>query len=240
MTQASTPIVSAVRSSVIEPDVGDFLLRILCGGRFTRCAQFPQRFARSEDRPDVTPIGKPANSGILSRLLMGGPTVAAKSRRASPRRDNLIVSEWRGLRPPSESGARVVDDRLFRFLVDLEVQKAQRLRYCFSIICLAFDVAPLETRELAFADIATRYIRATDLVAPLAPASLALLLVDAETAHLPPILRRLTTLLEPIAWSAGASCYPKTATHTDDMLRQAIDSMIRAREHGGHRLYVGP
>jgi hypothetical protein len=152
------------------------------------------------------------------------------------------MNGWGGLRPPSDSGARVVDDRLFRFLVDLEVQKAQRLRYCFSIICLAFDVAPLETQEPsppAFADIATRYIRATDLVAPLAPASLALLLVDAETAHLSPILRRLTALLEPIPWSAGASCYPKTATHTDDMLRQAIDSMIRAREHGGHRLYVG-
>src|SRR2546422_8444426 len=153
------------------------------------------------------------------------------------------MSEWRGLRPPAESGARVVDDRLFRFLVDLEVQKAQRLRYCFSIVCLAFDVAPLETREPSspgFADIATRYIRGTDLVAPWAPASLALLLVDAETAHLPPILRRLTALLGPIAWSAGGSCYPKTATRTDDMLRQAIDSMVRARDHGGHRLYVGP
>ena len=153
------------------------------------------------------------------------------------------MSEWRGLGPPpSDVGARVVDDLLFRFLVDLEVQKAQRLRYCFSIVCLAFDGISPETREPSrpsFAEIAPRYIRTTDVVTPWAPASLAMLLVDAETTHLPPILGRLTALLGPIPWSAGGSCYPKTATRADDMLRQAVDTMIRAREDGGHRLYVG-
>src|SRR2546425_8737783 len=111
------------------------------------------------------------------------------------------MSEWRGSGPPPEPGGRVVDDQLFRFLVDLEVQKAQRLRYCFSLVCLAFDVIPPETREPqpSFAEIATRYIRTTDVVTPWEPASLALLLVDAETAHLPPILRRLTALLGPIS-----------------------------------------
>ena len=153
---------------------------------------------------------------------------------------NLVMSEW-SLNPPSDAGARVVDDLLFRFLVDMEVQKAQRLRYCFSLMCLTFE-APAETRESSvssFAEIATRYIRATDVMAPWAPASLAVLLVDAETTQLPSILRRLTALLGPTAWSAGGSCYPKTATRADDMLRQAVGSMVRAREDGGHRLYVG-
>src|SRR5437879_12240227 len=96
--------------------------------------------------------------------------------------------------PPPEPGARGVDDQRFRFLVDLEVQKSQRLRYCFSIVCLAFNGVSAETREPSqpsFAEIATRYIRTTDVIAPWAPASLALLLVDAETTQLPPILRRL-------------------------------------------------
>ena len=146
------------------------------------------------------------------------------------------------MRPPSDSRTRVVDDRLFRFLVDLEVQKAQRLRYCFSVLCLAFDVVPIEAQELSpsvFAELATRHVRATDVVAPWTSDSLTLLLVDADTTHLPPILRRLTTLLGPIPWSAGGASYPKTATRTDDMVRQAIDSMARARTDGGHRLYVG-
>src|SRR6266852_3378951 len=112
---------------------------------------------------------------------------------------DLIMSEWRGSRPLSTSGGSVVDELLFRFLVDLEVQKAQRLRYCVSLVCLAAEGAPPETREsslLSLAEMVTRSIRGTDVVAPWAPASLALLLIDAETTHLPSILRRLTARLE--------------------------------------------
>lgn len=80
------------------------------------------------------------------------------------------MSDWRGFRPPPNAGARIVDDQLFRFLVDLEVQKAQRLRYCLSVVCLAVDAAPAETRESALAEIVTRHIRGTDVVTPWAPA----------------------------------------------------------------------
>ncbi len=149
-----------------------------------------------------------------------------------------MMSDWRGFRLPPNAGARIVDEQLFRFLVDLEVQKARRLRYCVSVVCLAVDAAPAETRESALADIVTRHIRGTDVVTPWAPASLALLLVDAEAPHLPSILRRLTAHLETTAWSAGGSCYPQTATRADDMLRQAVDSMVRAKKGGGNRLYV--
>jgi hypothetical protein len=152
------------------------------------------------------------------------------------------MSEWRGFKPLSDPGARVVDDPLFRFLVDLEVQKAQRLRYCVSLVCLDAEIAPAQTPARSvpsFAEILTRYLRTTDVVAPSAPASLALLLVDAETTHLPSILRRLTPLLGPTVWSAGGSCYPKTATRADDMLRQAVESMVRAKQSGGNRFYVG-
>jgi hypothetical protein len=153
-----------------------------------------------------------------------------------------MMTEWRGSKPQSDVGARVVDELLFRFLVDLEVQKAQRLRYCVSLVCLAAEIAPAETRERSlpsFSEILIRYIRTTDVVAASAPASLTLLLVDAETAHLPSILRRLTALLGSTVWSAGGSCYPKTATRADDMLRQAVESMIRAKQSGGNRFYVG-
>ncbi|SRR5712691_2604052 len=154
----------------------------------------------------------------------------------------VIMSAWRGFRPLSASGGSVVDDLLLRFLIDLELQKAQRLRYFVSVVCLSAEVSPSETRESSLSSLAemvTRYIRGTDAVAPLAPASLALLLIDAETTHLPSILKRLTARLETIAWSAGGSCYPKTATHADDMLRQAVDLMVRAKDEGGNRLYVG-
>jgi|SRR5919197_4139829 hypothetical protein len=151
------------------------------------------------------------------------------------------MSDWRGFQPVPDAGAKVVDDLLFRFLVDLEVQKAQRLRYCVSLVCLAADVAPAETREPSvppLAPIVTRQLRTTDVVTRWTPASLALLLIHAETAHLPLILRRLTASLETIAWSAGGASYPGTTTRADDLLSQAVDLMVQAKEEGGNRFYV--
>jgi hypothetical protein len=150
------------------------------------------------------------------------------------------MSEWSSLRPPSDAGSRVVDDPLFRFLVDLEIQKARRLRYCVSLVCLAVEVPaePPQPSVPSLVELVTRYTRGTDVVARWPPASLALLLVDAETTHLSSIIRRLMGHLETLAWSAGGACYPKTATRTDDMLRQAVDSMVLAKKGGGNRLYV--
>ena len=151
------------------------------------------------------------------------------------------MDDERSLNRPSHVGARVVDDEMFRFLVDLEVEKAQRLRYCLTLACLTTDGVPAETGESSVSSLAenvTRHLRTTDVVAPRTPTSLILLLVDAETTHLPLILRRLTAGLEAVGWSAGGSCYPKTAIRAEDMLRQAADLMAKAQGEGGNRLCV--
>jgi hypothetical protein len=123
----------------------------------------------------------------------------------------------------------------------LELQKAQRLRYCVSLICLAAEVAHPETQGPSLpsnAELVTRYIRGTDAVTPWAQASLALLLIDAETNSLRPILDRLIARLDTSIWSAGGSSYPKTATRSEDLLRQAVDLMVRAKQEGGSKLYI--
>lgn len=151
------------------------------------------------------------------------------------------MSDERSLNRPAHAGARVVDPQMFRFLVDLEVQKAHRLRYCVSLACLATEGVPADTPEppaASLADNVTRQLRNTDVVAPRTPTSLVVLLVDAETTHLPLIVRRLTAGLDTVGWSAGGSCYPKTATRAEDMLRQAVDLMAKAQGEGGNRLYV--
>ena len=152
-----------------------------------------------------------------------------------------IVSKWHSFRPSPDAGAIVVDDLLFRFLVDLEVQKAQRLRYCVSLACLSVEVASAQTREPprpSLTETIAHDIRGSDVVAQWAPAPVALLLIGAETTHVPSILRRLMALLDTTTCSAGGSCYPKTAASAQDMLRQAVDSMIEAKQDGGNRLYV--
>jgi hypothetical protein len=150
------------------------------------------------------------------------------------------VSESRGLGPLS-GGGWLVDESLFRFLLDFEIQKAQRLRYSVSLVCFAVDQATTATGETAASSLAENiphHIRGTDVVAPLTQGWLGLLLVDAETTHLPSIFDRLTARLATAGWSAGGSCYPRTAARSEDMLRQAFDMLGRAREEGGNRLYV--
>jgi len=146
------------------------------------------------------------------------------------------MSQRRELKPPNGGGASIIDRELFRFLVDLEVRKAQRLRYCVSLVCLAASLRP-HPSEPPLVEIIARHIRATDAVAPWASASLVLLLVDAEVASLPSIIRRLTKDL-PTEWSAGGSGYPRTATGAEDLLRQATDMMLEAQKDGGARLYL--
>jgi GGDEF domain-containing protein len=136
---------------------------------------------------------------------------------------------------PNAVYAQLVDEELFRLLLDLEVQKAQRLRYVVSVVYI--DVES-HVRALETANVLAGRLRATDAVTIAGDSAVALLLVDADASNLLGIVRRLqSTWLHSVAWSAGAACYPETATSADELIAQASDMMIRARGDGGRRLY---
>jgi hypothetical protein len=151
------------------------------------------------------------------------------------------MSESRGFDPISAGGGWLVDEVLFKFLVDFEIQKAQRLRYSVSLVCFALGPSARgngQASAVPLAESVTRHLRGTDAVASWSQGWLSLLLVDAETTHLPAILDRLTSRLDVGGWSAGGTSYPRSAARADDLLRQAVDLMAKAKEEGGSRLYV--
>lgn len=151
------------------------------------------------------------------------------------------IGKGRESRRPSDNGAWFVDSASFRHLTEMEIHKAQRLRYCLSLVCITTDLRSSEAEQPApppLAELITPHIRSTDVVAYWASLSLAMLLVDAEFTSLPSIVRRLTTRLEMFVWSAGGACYPRTATRAGDLFHQALDLMTQAREDGGKRLYL--
>src|SRR5262249_28846825 len=128
-----------------------------------------------------------------------------------------------------------------RRLVDMEVQKAQRLRYSIALLCIAANgKAPEVERSAApvLAERVTPLFRSTDAVASWSSSSLAAMLVDAEIGHLPSIVGRLTTRLELVRWSAGGACHPKTSTHTDELFDRAHNLMMQAERDGANRLYL--
>ena len=151
------------------------------------------------------------------------------------------MSETLRFGPGSMGGGWLVDKALFKFLIDFEIQKAQRLRYSVSLVCFALEPSNRGNGQASAAPLAeslTRHLRGTDAVASWSQGWLSLLLVDAETTHLPAILDRLTSRLDVADWSAGGTSYPRSAACAEDLLRQAVNLMAKAREEGGSRLYV--
>ena len=149
------------------------------------------------------------------------------------------LSERVESRRHGEIGASIVDGGLLQFLVDSEIRKAQRLRYCVSLIRMAPDSPLEETAGLSEPGVAERMarnLRSTDVIM-CPPSTFTLLLVDADVPSLPSIIGRLTTALG-IGWSAGGSCYPRTATRIEDLLGQAEDQMLTAQRDGGNRLHL--
>src|SRR5262245_91572 len=115
---------------------------------------------------------------------------------------------WRVRRPP-----KVVEQDAFASLLDLELEKANRLAYCVSVVSMALEQlehGPHASLASLAANVAA-HVRSTDLVAVIPPRFLALLLVDAPAKSLTSIIARLsseTGLSDTAAgWSAGGSSY---------------------------------
>jgi hypothetical protein len=132
----------------------------------------------------------------------------------------------------------MLDEALFRFLVELEVAKARRLRYCVSVVSLTIDSAsaPIELDRLA--ERLVDRVRCTDIIAQIPESSWTLLLVDAQPQALRSIVQRLTEQLGALSWSAGAASYPGTAVDADELLCQAVELGVRAQEDGHRGLYL--
>lgn len=166
------------------------------------------------------------------------------------------VNAMSELRPPGSSPSvprseRVVEEHLFRFLIELEINKARRLHYCVSVVCLAPDSSPGEAHQFSprrFGDVVLNRIRATD-VASVFGNSFGLLLVDADRASLPSIVARVKGEMGAVAraageegsrrtWSGGGASYPQTAASGAHLVRQALDLLVRAKGEGGDRFYL--
>lgn len=139
---------------------------------------------------------------------------------------------------PATDSERSVDESLFKFLVELEVAKAKRLRYCVSVVSLAVDPQAASTDLSRLGERIVEQVRSTDIVAPNPESSWTLLLVDAQPQSLASIVNRLTEQLGPLSWSAGGASYPGTAVDAHDLLCRAVELGAQAQEEGRRELYL--
>src|SRR5262249_61950578 len=70
----------------------------------------------------------------------------------------IRLTESRGF-DPFAGGGWLVNESLFRFLVDFEIQKAQRLRYSVSLVCFAVEPSASGNGDASAAALAGRVAR---------------------------------------------------------------------------------
>lgn len=175
----------------------------------------------------------------MTRIAGGVGSIGGPAWNPSPR-----PGVWCQVRQPISASDNVVDRDLFTFILHHEIHKATRLQYCVSLVCLTPDLPRPAVKQPVLqrlARLSGRELRATDLVASVFPASVALLLINADSRALPTILERLRERVEPVArvpLRAGGGCYPETATTGTQLLQQAIELMARAKTDRASQLYL--
>ena len=153
---------------------------------------------------------------------------------------------------PFSHTQNLVEADVFQQLLHLETQKALRLRYSISVLCVSVSEThqgedPPLTGYVAQEMI--RRLRATDVATLLSPSAVGILLVDAEIQSVRQVFDRATETLRDhpvslegresrVTLRAGAVCFPGTVTNASDLMRQAIALMGRASAEGTTSLYL--
>jgi hypothetical protein len=160
-------------------------------------------------------------------------------------------SAWQGERMSLRAGGgdapvaepqNLIESQFFQQLLHLETQKALRLRYSISVLCVSVSEIPQRhdpslTRYVAKTMI--RRLRATDIATVLSPSAVGILLIDTKIESVRQVFDRATesfreypvsleTRESRVMLQAGAVSFPGTATKASDLLRQAIAFMGRA------------
>jgi len=192
-------------------------------------------------------------------------TTAGRPGRGTPGRpgDRRLVRALRAIRvsssvmrdsaePAALRLACPVPEGVFRYVLDVETQKALRLGYSLSLVCLEPDVEDARREGSLAAHIArsvVRDIRRSDLVTTLAPGVVGILLINADPPTLGSIIDRIGITPsrgrprfvrggQVISVSGGVSYFPATARSADELWSEARGLMARARHEGGDRLLL--
>jgi hypothetical protein len=123
----------------------------------------------------------------------------------------------------------VVEEHLFRLVVELELRKALRIQYAFSVLTIVRQLPQGMTVSPGAVDVSSivgptsRVIRAADLIGlvPTSPA-VRILLVGAYIDEVDLVIQRIRAEIPPeVPLRFGVSCFPATDTTAAGLLGRA-------------------
>lgn len=141
---------------------------------------------------------------------------------------------------------------VFHYLLDLEVKKAVRYLYFFSLAIIQSDrrFEKIETEENLLRDLASlirQEVRGTDIVGKMGSDTFFILLHQADLHAVHGIGNRIRERIEQygfqtngekvqITISMGAASFPSNANELDSLIQKANEALTTARGHGGNRV----
>lgn len=161
----------------------------------------------------------------------------------------MILSNERGADMPGSFTA-VVNSDLFRYLLDLEVKRATRYSYFFSLLLLEVDQYPDGLEHLdTISRLILDEIREVDIVGRM-ESNLFSALLQAETKPAQMISDRIRNRIlnytflsgdsnekQEITISGGGVCFPTHGVNSIELTSQAVSQLGMARAEGGNRVY---
>ncbi|HXN07545.1 MAG TPA: diguanylate cyclase [Nitrospiria bacterium] len=148
------------------------------------------------------------------------------------------------------SGTAILNPELFNFLLELEVKKAARYSYFFSLLYIELDRDEEAEILETVANLIVDEIRDVDIVGKVEKQSFCTL-VQAETRPTFAIGERIRgrilnysfenpsgSRLPPVTISVGGACFPTHGTDVSELRNQAAAMLNKARTLGGNRVFV--
>ncbi|MBI1820873.1 MAG: diguanylate cyclase [Nitrospirae bacterium] len=151
----------------------------------------------------------------------------------------------------SGSFTTIVNHELFYYLLDLEVKRATRYSYFFSLLFIELDQEddPDDTINMV-AKLILNEIREVDIVGKIEKKRFSALL-QAETKPTQTIAERIRGRILNYSFtdeapaekqrrtiSVGGACFPTHGTDASELNSQALHLLEKARVDGGNRVYV--
>ena len=152
---------------------------------------------------------------------------------------------------------KVLRDRVFDYLFDLEVKKATRYQYFLAVLFLEIDLK-IETAAgdhsadheqlKVLADLLRDELRSTDIIGRDSEGRFAVLLHHADEVNTHRIGERLRRRISDYAFmdgepgrktvSIGGACFPGSGNYPDDLRLEALRMMEKAKLEGGNKIYT--
>ncbi len=152
---------------------------------------------------------------------------------------------------------KVLRNRIFDYLFDLEVKKATRYQYFLAVIFLEIDFRMettagdhgAEREQLkVLADLLRDELRSTDIIGRDSDGRFSVLLHHADEVNTNRIGERLRRRIADYVFvegdqghktvSIGGACFPGSGNYPDDLRLEALKMMERAKLEGGNKVYT--